>query len=140
MQVARGRGTVLLVGTAHAPLTFTGPQFEAISRKELNVVGSWMNYSAPFPGAEWKTAAWMMEAGLIKVDALQTHTFPIEQIQRGSMLAFFKNAGMPGIFRIGRCVTLGDSFFLPPEFKGIPQERHTQDPSRRGYELIFSEQ
>jgi threonine dehydrogenase-like Zn-dependent dehydrogenase len=81
MAVARGRGSVLLVGTSHAPLTFTGPQFEAITRKELNVVGSWMNYSAPFPGAEWTTAAWMMEAGLVKVDGLQTHTFPVEQIQ-----------------------------------------------------------
>ena len=37
MAVARGRGSVLLVGTSHAPLTFTGPQFEAITRKELNV-------------------------------------------------------------------------------------------------------
>lgn len=81
MQVARGRGTVLLVGTSHAPITFTGPQFEAITRKELNVVGSWMNYSAPFPGPEWTTAAWMMDAGLVKVDALQTHTFPIDRIQ-----------------------------------------------------------
>lgn len=81
LQVARGRGSVLLVGTSHAPITFTAPQFEAITRKELNVVGSWMNYSAPFPGVEWTTAAWMMEAGLIKVDGLQTHTFPIEQIQ-----------------------------------------------------------
>ena len=52
LQVARGRGTVLLVGTAHTSLTFTGPQFEAITRKELNVVGSWMSYSALFPGEE----------------------------------------------------------------------------------------
>jgi threonine dehydrogenase-like Zn-dependent dehydrogenase len=81
MAVARGRGSVLLIGTSHAPLTFTGPQFEAITRKELNVIGSWMNYSAPFPGAEWTTAAWMMEVGLVKVDGLQTHTFPVEQIQ-----------------------------------------------------------
>ncbi len=79
--VAKGGGTVLLVGTSHAPVNYTGPQFEQITRKELNLVGSWMNYSAPFPGAEWTTAAWMMEAGLIKVDGLQTHTFPIEQIQ-----------------------------------------------------------
>ncbi len=79
--VARGRGTVLLVGTSHAPVNFTGQQFEAITRKELNMVGSWMNYSAPFPGPEWTTAAWMLEAGLIKVDGLQTHTFPVEQIQ-----------------------------------------------------------
>ena len=81
LQVARGRGTVLLVGTAHTSLTFTGPQFEAITRKELNVVGSWMSYSAPFPGEEWSTAVWMMKEGLIDVTALQTHTFPIEQIQ-----------------------------------------------------------
>jgi L-iditol 2-dehydrogenase len=81
MAVARGRGFVLLVGTSHAPLTFTGPQFEAITRNELNVIGSWMNYSAPFPGAEWTTAAWMMAVGLVKVHGLQTHTFPVEQIQ-----------------------------------------------------------
>jgi len=81
MGVARGRGSVLLVGTSHAPITFTGPQFEAITRKELNVVGSWMNYSAPYPGKEWTTAAWMMQAGLVKVDGLQTHTFPIDKIQ-----------------------------------------------------------
>ena len=82
LQVARGRGTVLLVGTAHTSLTFTGPQFEAITRKELNVVGSWMSYSAPFPGEEWSTAVWMMKEDLIDVRALQTHTFPIEQINR----------------------------------------------------------
>jgi L-iditol 2-dehydrogenase len=88
MAVTRGRGTVLLVGTSHAPLTFTGPQFEQITRKELNVVGSWMNYSAPFPGAEWTTAAWMMNAGLIKVDTLQTHAFPIEKIQQAYDLIY----------------------------------------------------
>ncbi len=81
MNIAKGRGKVLLVGTAHAPITMTGPEFEQISRKELEIIGSWMNYSAPYPGAEWKTASWMMAQGLIKVDALQTHTFPIEQIQ-----------------------------------------------------------
>ncbi len=81
LNVAKGRGKVLLVGTAHAPITFSGPEFEQISRKELDVIGSWMNYSAPYPGAEWSTAAWMMDAGLIRVDELQTHTFPIEQIQ-----------------------------------------------------------
>lgn len=81
MQVARGRGSVLLVGTSHAPITFTGPQFETITRKELNVVGSWMNYSAPFPGSEWSTAVWMLQTGRIRVDELQTHTFPIERIQ-----------------------------------------------------------
>ncbi len=81
LQIARGRGTVMLVGTAHSALTFTGPQFESITRKELNVVGSWMSYSAPFPGEEWSTAVWMMKEGLINVNKLQTHTFPIEEIQ-----------------------------------------------------------
>ncbi|MDZ8117353.1 galactitol-1-phosphate 5-dehydrogenase [Pontiella agarivorans] len=81
INVAKGRGKILLVGTSHAPITFTGPEFERISRQELEVIGSWMNYSAPFPGKEWTTAAWMMDAGLIDVAPLQTHTFPIEQIQ-----------------------------------------------------------
>lgn len=81
LNVAKGGGKVLLVGTAHAPITMTGPEFEQITRKELQVIGSWMNYSAPYPGAEWETAAWMMAQGLIEVDALQTHTFPIEKIQ-----------------------------------------------------------
>ena len=81
MNIAKGRGKILLVGTAHAPITMTGPEFEQISRKELEIIGSWMNYSAPYPGEEWETAAWMMAQGMIVVDPLQTHTFPIEQIQ-----------------------------------------------------------
>ena len=40
-----------------------------------------MNYSAPFPGAEWSTAVWMLQTGRIRVDELQTHTLPIERIQ-----------------------------------------------------------
>ena len=81
IQVAKGRGTVLLVGTSHAPINFTAAQFETVTRNELNLVGSWMSYSAPFPGLEWTTAVWMLDAGLIDVKPLQTHTFNIEQIQ-----------------------------------------------------------
>ena len=40
-----------------------------------------MSYSAPFPGAEWTTAVWMLSNGLINVKPLQTHTFKIDQIQ-----------------------------------------------------------
>lgn len=80
--VAKGRGSVLLVGTSHADVNFTAPQFELVSRKELNLVGSWMNYSAPFPGDEWPTAAWMIEAGLINVEPILTHSFGVEDIQK----------------------------------------------------------
>ena len=68
------------MGTAHTSLTLLGHN-GGHHAKGMNVVGSWMSYSAPFPGEEWSTAVWMMKEGLIDVTALQTHTFPIEQIQ-----------------------------------------------------------
>lgn len=91
IQVAKGRGTVLLVGTSHSPVNFTATQFETVTRNELNLVGSWMSYSAPFPGQEWTTAVWMLSAGLIDVNPLQTHTFDIEQIQEAYDVIYSNN-------------------------------------------------
>ncbi|MDH8179493.1 galactitol-1-phosphate 5-dehydrogenase, partial [Klebsiella pneumoniae] len=39
-----------LVGTLHHDLTLPAATFGQILRKELNIVGSWMNYSGPWPG------------------------------------------------------------------------------------------
>jgi L-iditol 2-dehydrogenase len=83
VRVAKGRGTVLLVGTSPRDITFEAALFERITRKELNIVGSWMNYSAPWPGSEWKTAVWMLKQGLIDTDPLTTHRFGIDDFQKG---------------------------------------------------------
>lgn len=81
IKVARGGGQVLLVGTSPADITFDAALFELITRKELHIVGSWMNYSAPWPGKEWSTAVWMLKQGLIDVSPLVSHKFGFSEIQ-----------------------------------------------------------
>ena len=88
VRVAKGRGTVLLVGTSPRDITFEAVLFERITRKELNIVGSWMNYSAPWPGSEWRTAVWLLKEGLIDTEPLTTHRFDIEDFQKGLDVIF----------------------------------------------------
>lgn len=83
VRIAKGRGTVLLVGTSPRDITFEAAQFERITRKELNIVGSWMNYSAPWPGDEWQTAVWMLKEGIIDTEPLTTHRFSLDDFQKG---------------------------------------------------------
>lgn len=91
VQVVRGRGTVLLVGTSPNDITFEAALFERITRKEINVVGSWMNYSAPWPGSEWTTAVWMLKSGVIDVEPLTTHRFALEEFPRALEVLFGGN-------------------------------------------------
>ena len=58
-------GHVMLIGTPTAPVTFDVKTWEIINRKELTVQGSWMSYSAPFPGREWTEGARLMQEGLV---------------------------------------------------------------------------
>ncbi|WP_347253783.1 galactitol-1-phosphate 5-dehydrogenase [Leminorella grimontii] len=57
LNVAGPRAQVALVGTLHQDLTLSQTAFGLILRKELSILGSWMNYSAPWPGEEWRLAA-----------------------------------------------------------------------------------
>ena len=52
--IANAKATICMIGTPTNGIMFPGKQWEIINRKELNVVGSWMSYSSPFPGMEWK--------------------------------------------------------------------------------------
>ena len=56
IEVAGPRAQLALVGTLHHDLTLPFATFGQILRKELTIVGSWMNYSGPWPGKEWQTA------------------------------------------------------------------------------------
>ena len=49
-----------------------------ILRKELMILGSWMSYSAPFPGKEWRMAIQALARGSIKVADMITHHFPLQ--------------------------------------------------------------
>ena len=49
-------------------LTFTPAMWENMNRKEFHLTGSWMSYSAPFPGKEWELTAHYFATGQLKFD------------------------------------------------------------------------
>jgi threonine dehydrogenase-like Zn-dependent dehydrogenase len=82
LQLAARKGRVMFVGTPHVPLTLEPDEFEWINRKELIVTGSWMNYSAPFPGWEWTTAVELFKAGKIKTEVLIDRKVPLSKAKQ----------------------------------------------------------
>ena len=82
LELVKKKGTVVYIGTAHGDVTLPGGTFERILRGELHVTGSWMNFSAPFPGAEWTAAAEYLAAGKVRVDPLITHRFALSDGMR----------------------------------------------------------
>ncbi len=70
LNIAAPRASIALIGTLHHDLTLTHPEFGQILRKELTLFGSWMNYSAPYPGKEWEIARELFSNKLIDTQAL----------------------------------------------------------------------
>lgn len=83
LAITARRGTVAYVGTAHQDLVLPPTVFEHILRHELTVRGSWMSYSAPFPGHEWASAVRILGSGLVDPGVLVTHEVPLEDAVRG---------------------------------------------------------
>ena len=67
-ELAGNKSNVCFIGTPHADLTFTQKQGELMNRKEFKLTGSWMSYSAPFPGREWEMTAHYYGNGQLKFD------------------------------------------------------------------------
>ena len=61
-------GQICMIGTPKNEITFSVSEWEQINRKEMHVTGSWMSYSAPFPGDEWKEVAHFFATGQLKLD------------------------------------------------------------------------
>jgi galactitol-1-phosphate 5-dehydrogenase len=70
------------VGTLHHDLNLPATTFGKILRKELTLLGSWMNYSAPWPGEEWETAARLLSEKKIALGPLIAHTGNSESFAR----------------------------------------------------------
>lgn len=68
LELVKNKGTICMVGTPKRTLEFTVPQWEQINRRECWVTGSWMSYSAPFPGEEWSTAIAYMSNGKLRYE------------------------------------------------------------------------
>lgn len=65
--VAANRGTVCFVGTPKKDVLFSSIQWEQLNRRELSVKGSWMSYSAPWPGREWEIVHRLFSDGILKI-------------------------------------------------------------------------
>lgn len=68
LRVAAPKASMALIGNSSRDLTFAHADFELINRKELVITGSWMSYSAPFPGPEWEMTAAYFASGRLKID------------------------------------------------------------------------
>lgn len=65
---AQNKATVCFIGTPSVPVTFQPREWENLNRKEMYVTGSWMSYSAPFPGREWEMTAQYFGTGELRFD------------------------------------------------------------------------
>lgn len=77
-ELAANKARVCFIGTPHNDLCFTPRQWENMNRKEFRLTGSWMSYSAPFPGREWALTAHYFATGELKFDpAFIFRTYPM---------------------------------------------------------------
>ncbi len=67
-ELAANKADICFIGTPTRELTFTVDEWENMNRKEFRLTGSWMSYSAPFPGHEWELTAHYFGTGELKFD------------------------------------------------------------------------
>ncbi len=83
-EIAANKASVCFIGTPSKDLTFTPAQFENMNRKEFTLTGSWMSYSAPFPGQEWQLTAHYFGTGALKFDeSLIYKKLPLSESKSG---------------------------------------------------------
>ncbi|MGF0031678.1 galactitol-1-phosphate 5-dehydrogenase [Bariatricus sp. SGI.154] len=92
-ELAANKAHVCFIGTPHVDLTFTPAMWENMNRKEFKLTGSWMSYSAPFPGKEWELTAHYFATGQLKFDpAFVFKKVPMSQAQEAFQM--FKTPGL----------------------------------------------
>lgn len=64
--LAANKAHVCFIGTPKKELSFSVSEWENLNRKEFYLTGSWMSYSAPFPGHEWDDVAHYFAMGQLK--------------------------------------------------------------------------
>lgn len=78
IEFVKKRGKVVYIGTSTREITLNEKIFEKILRGELNITGSWMSYSEPFPGYEWRAGIRYMDSGQIDIKPLITGIYSLE--------------------------------------------------------------
>lgn len=79
-EMVKNRACVCCIGTPHENFSFMPDEWENMNRKEFNLTGSWMSYSAPFPGREWRLTADFYATGQLKFDRAFIHkVYPMRE-------------------------------------------------------------
>jgi L-iditol 2-dehydrogenase len=79
-RIAAIKASVCFIGTPHTDLTFDPITWELMNRKEFRLTGSWMSYSAPYPGREWTLVAHNLAKGELRIgDDLIYKTYPLSE-------------------------------------------------------------
>lgn len=79
-ELAASKAKVCFVGTPTKELTFSHRLFEQMNRKEFTLTGSWMSYSAPFPGREWQLALHFLRNKQLDLKSMIYKTFALDDI------------------------------------------------------------
>lgn len=90
--LAANKANVCFVGTPTKELSFTVEEWENLNRREFNLTGSWMSYSAPFPGKEWELTAHYFRTGDLKFD----ESFVFQKIPLSRIADAFEVYKTPG--------------------------------------------
>lgn len=94
-RIAANKARVCFIGTPNKEVTFSHSLFEQMNRKEFTLTGSWMSYSAPFPGKEWSLAAHFFSTGQLKFDdSMIFKKLPMRDIKQG-----FDMYKLPGVVK-----------------------------------------
>ena len=104
-QLAAPKAHVCFIGTPTRPLEFSPELWEKINRGEFYLTGSWMSYSAPFPGREWKMTAEYFANGKLVID----EAFIGERVAMSDALSAYQQFKTPGLVK-GKILLYNESF------------------------------
>jgi L-iditol 2-dehydrogenase len=92
-ELAANKANVCFIGTSHRDLSFDAKLFEKMNRKEFTLTGSWMSYSAPYPGKEWEMTSQCFADGRLKyVDEMIFKKMPMSKI--ADAFSMYETPGM----------------------------------------------
>lgn len=91
--LAANKAGICFIGKPNKEISFTIEEWEQMNRKEFTMTGSWLSYSAPFPGHEWDCVAHYFATGQLKgSEALTFKKLPLSQIAEGFKM--YKTRGL----------------------------------------------
>lgn len=92
-EIAGNRSEICFIGTPKHDLVFSPKLWENMNRKEFKLTGSWMSFSAPFPGSEWTMTAEYLKSGKLVFDDSMFHSkFSMRDVDKA--FALYEKPGM----------------------------------------------